>query len=576
MNDEPHANNSHDKLDRQRDELQRLAHAYCSESLAAEDVARLESLLTDEAMQRAFLTHVEIHAGLHWLLRGAAEPIFENGGDISQLTPLSVAVPQATRSRWTNYRSLFAYCSAAVMLIALSVWSVVNWSGPKQSDSPVAEIEFNGIAVLRDGAELVWRDGTPAPVIGAQLDRQALALTAGFAELEFDSGTLVVIEAPAQFEPLDALSMKLTAGRVAVRMPKGRNGFVVDCPSVQVLDEGTEFGVEVAATGSTIVQVYEGRVAANLKQADTGPRARRLDAGESLEVVGLGREARPTEFVEERFVRQLPKDVFPSNESRHEAVFAPFAAQKITIDGDLSDWNLSRRIRSECRGEFGKSYYLEAAAMYDREHLYLSAHVGDPAPMVNQYDPQSDPAFAWRGGGMHLRVAADASFGWPLEMESEIIQRIRDRQRPTVPVSSHLFGFYMWHYAPRDEACLLRYPELRGGKPQGAVLRNDAAGRFRRDADGRGYTLEYAIAWRVLNIEQAPQAGDVWPAVWNLHWSADGRNHLGHLIEVTNPVERANLRGRTLMSLIFHRTAMWGRLVFEAPPAGSNPVKSKP
>jgi len=43
---------------------------------------------------------------------------------------------------------------------------------------------------------------------------------------------------------------------------------------------------------------------------------------------------------------------------------------------------------------------------------------------------------------------------------------------------------------------------------------------FRKDADGRGYTLEYAIPWALLKAESdPPRAGDTLAATWTVHWS---------------------------------------------------------
>jgi hypothetical protein len=80
-------------------------------------------------------------------------------------------------------------------------------------------------------------------------------------------------------------------------------------------------------------------------------------------------------------------------------------------------------------------------------------------------------------------------------------------------------------------------------------------GVFRRDADERGYTLEYAIPWTLLGGEK-PQPGDIWPASWNVHWSDEhGRTCMGRLVEITNPAEE----------YLFLRGSSWGKAVFDAP-----------
>jgi hypothetical protein len=83
-------------------------------------------------------------------------------------------------------------------------------------------------------------------------------------------------------------------------------------------------------------------------------------------------------------------------------------------------------------------------------------------------------------------------------------------------------------------------------------------GAFRKDADDRGYTLEYAIPWRLLNCaDDPPRPGDTLAAVWTVHWSdADGRICRGHLVEITNHGP-TGLRGYD-----FGYGPCWGRALY--------------
>ena len=60
-------------------------------------------------------------------------------------------------------------------------------------------------------------------------------------------------------------------------------------------------------------------------------------------------------------------------------------------------------------------------------------------------------------------------------------------------------------------------------------------GAFRKDKDGLGYTLEYAIPWKLLNCaERPPQAGETHAALWMVHWSDEnGRTCRGQLVVKT-------------------------------------------
>lgn len=79
---------------------------------------------------------------------------------------------------------------------------------------------------------------------------------------------------------------------------------------------------------------------------------------------------------------------------------------------------------------------------------------------------------------------------------------------------------------------------------------------FRKHADGKGHTLEYAIPWELLHGagEVRPHGGDVTAACWTVHWAeADGRVWSGQLVDVLNP----KVRGWT-----YQRSATWGKAVW--------------
>lgn len=96
------------------------------------------------------------------------------------------------------------------------------------------------------------------------------------------------------------------------------------------------------------------------------------------------------------------------------------------------------------------------------------------------------------------------------------------------------------------------------------------AARFRnprslvKDANGLGYTLEYAIPWRRLHCEKdPPRAGDVMGALWMVHWSdADGQICFGQLVDVTNQNPPASPAASP--ETFFLRGPHWGRAVFQS------------
>jgi hypothetical protein len=91
-------------------------------------------------------------------------------------------------------------------------------------------------------------------------------------------------------------------------------------------------------------------------------------------------------------------------------------------------------------------------------------------------------------------------------------------------------------------------------------------GAFRIDPDGRGYTLEYAIPWKLLNAaDDPPTAGDELGFMFLTHWSdAEGNKWQGQLIDVTDPDEHG---------WNFERAATWGKAIYQSPTPQNNQNK---
>jgi hypothetical protein len=534
------------------DQLRTLVEAYVAGELTAEQRALLEARLQAEEEARLFLLgYLEVHAGLAWEFRGAdrsvpdltgqaAPPISEDAASVRRVGSVR---PDSHKRR---LRWIAVIAAAGALAVAAGLWQYEY--GTAGSSCVVAMVKTNLDGQWADGREVV--EGTP-------LRAGAWELQSGLVELEVASGTLLLIEAPASFELLDTGHARLLAGSLVVRMPKGTWGFVVEMPQMRVTDLGTEFGTSVASDGESRVQVFDGKVRAE----SCGIRGRRdLMAGEALastEAGGLTSLA----FRENRFIRCFPpvkprqRGGFPLyNQSGLDTVYVAPAPAKIQIDGDLSDWNRAGAFRAACTPPYDQTYFVEAMMMYDAENLYLGAHVADPEPMRNT---ALDEKAEYAGGSVIVRVSTDRALGWPLkgtrlDSRGRLLPNIRNPES----ISSRVVHMTMWYdaAAARPRLQLFYGFDFHGttSDPPGWQ------GAFRKDPDGRGYTLEYAIPWRLLNCAaDPPRAGDALAAVWTVHWSdADGRVCRGYLVEVTNHGPTGQPR------YSYQHGPSWGRAIY--------------
>ena len=530
------------------DELRALAEAYAAGELSPDQRVTLENRLRKGEEARLFLlAFLEVHAGLAWENREANEELprmgrQSDGETIGQGDHRTG--PLVSTLRWA-----LPLAAALVVLLGIAQMWLQNRSSAVSSAS--------AMAVVKASLHGQWADGREV-VVGAHLLSGVWDLQNGLVEIETTSGTTLMVEAPAQFELVDALHGRLMAGNVVVRMLKGQSGFVMDLPQMRVTDLGTEFGVSVSLNGESRVQVFEGKVSAE-SLAVAGKRE--LNVGESLLCKTDGTLS-SEKSREDRFVRRFPPRSSSDapggalySRSTVDAVRIAVPITPVTIDGDLSEWNRANAFRSECLPPYSDTYFVEGMMSYDAKNLYIAAHVGDPEPMRNVARDIMDFA----GGSVIVRVSTDRKLGWPLKGTLANANPTSPRVRPLPDsLSDRVVSIIMSHDAQSNEARMrLQY----GFSFRGSANPPGWRGAFRKDADGHGYTLEYAIPWRLLHCENdPPRAGDVMAALWMVHWSdADGRLCRGQLVEVTNPQGRS--KSGVTPATFSTNGSTWGRAI---------------
>ena len=83
------------------------------------------------------------------------------------------------------------------------------------------------------------------------------------------------------------------------------------------------------------------------------------------------------------------------NKTDHSEIHVVPTPGKVTIDGKLDDWDLSGAILMFLDESSKQSYSVRGAMMYDKDFLYVAAHVKDPTPMVNNYAFGGQANMAW-------------------------------------------------------------------------------------------------------------------------------------------------------------------------------------
>lgn len=434
--------------------------------------ARLEALLRDDAEARSlYRSLANLHAALPAIIGRAPRvsvQLTDNTGDMlfesdqmpndqflklmmqvevngEDLDPMVLAAERfpapepdvLTKQDWANagryllsqvkhYRQqMIMGAAAAVMLLAAVLF--LTWGGPDQSiplagndptnETPSADTQRTplvAVATLTAAHDARWESdidfGTPE--LGETLfSEQRLVLTQGFAEITTKRGAVVLVQAPATIGLLDSdNAVYLHEGNLVGSCRTQRSkGFVVHTKHADVVDLGTEFGVEVSADGM-VATVFSGKV----EVTPVGGVAEPVVANQTarLMVRGNARDLQVESRVVEGFTRLLPRPALVTsatiNDDRFKVEVVPqgvvedaklFTDREHEING-LDDAGIPAillggdiiRTPADARPDFNENtedmaITIELAAPADVYLLFGEPNQVPPAWIEAQYEP---------------------------------------------------------------------------------------------------------------------------------------------------------------------------------------------
>lgn len=129
-----------------------------------------------------------------------------------------------------------------------------------------------------------WEGKTLRP--GDELSPGWIHLVAGYAQLTFADGAVMVLEGPCRLRLDDAKHVRLETGAVTARISPQSKGFTVQTPHALIVDIGTEFAVAVDPAGNTEAYVFDGEVELHVDDTDQVPRRLTTDEHATIDTEG--------------------------------------------------------------------------------------------------------------------------------------------------------------------------------------------------------------------------------------------------------------------------------------------------
>jgi ferric-dicitrate binding protein FerR (iron transport regulator) len=179
--------------------------------------------------------------------------------------------PKREKSR--KMMPLWTWMVAATVLIAtvLSVWKLARTNA---IDSVIADI------VRQQGVN--WSDDSTALAANDTVRRGRLSSTGGEYTLKFRNGSTVRVVGSASLDIKSKMLVHLDHGQATANVPRESIGFTITSAMVDVVDQGTQFGISVD-NGRADVVVFDGKVDVKSNLDHMGSQ-KRLTQGEAVKV----------------------------------------------------------------------------------------------------------------------------------------------------------------------------------------------------------------------------------------------------------------------------------------------------
>lgn len=216
--------------------------------------------------------------------------------------------PEAHRRRPTTWRQVLLFASiglAAGFLLAFVLQ-------PAPSARAALEPTSDAVALLTASAQVRWSKQQTPLEPGTVVSPGRLRIEAGLLGLEFYSGAWMTVEGPADIDVTGVDRVVCRQGKIRVRVSERARGFKVSTPKVDLVDLGTEFGVEIGPENRTELHVFDGSVELAQSPHTAMPGlSRELVSGQGLRIEGNAVtpiSAQPDQFPSQQELTKLSRE----------------------------------------------------------------------------------------------------------------------------------------------------------------------------------------------------------------------------------------------------------------------------
>jgi hypothetical protein len=258
-------------------DLQELLALWLGDHEVSEErrAALLARLRSDDAFRRAFVDEIHLLGRIkavqspepRWLRLEDEAGWSARQSEADEVLAVRVVGEWQRRQqarRWVRW----LLAAAAAVLVAIGLFQALRRAPTPESrpEAPTARGVEMATVIQLDGVQ--WENEGENPRQGDVVTPGRLRLRAGRLTLAFFSGVSLTVEGPADLELLAANRLFFRCGKLRARVPRGAEGFTVLAAGCEVVDLGTDFGVNLEPGGKSRVMVFEGEASVSVLGKD--------------------------------------------------------------------------------------------------------------------------------------------------------------------------------------------------------------------------------------------------------------------------------------------------------------------
>lgn len=250
-----------------RKEFENLLGLLIDDEISASDLARLTELVREDiTLCAALRLHLAMDEGLATYENAARSEYAFVESTIDRLQAEANAdsfvdkvIDLAEHSGQSKKKFPWALAGVSALAACLAIALIVTSFVPGFNTVATAEPLDDGVAVVTTVVGKAIHDGTRLEN-GDSVAPGLIEMKSGYLELEFYRGARVTLAGPAKLDVISEDRALCYQGKIRATVPPVAKGFTIATPDSEVVDLGTEFGLEVSALGKTAVHVFDGEV----------------------------------------------------------------------------------------------------------------------------------------------------------------------------------------------------------------------------------------------------------------------------------------------------------------------------